>query len=1721
VVNPAPTIAGTPSNTVSTTVGRATSLRVNVLGGTGNRVISWTSPGAGITIDTSTVNSQNYLTLNVSNAVTVKTYTFTITATDSASVQVSGSFSVVINRWPLIGDSTLITSGMRLNLDPSTYSGSGTWADSSGNGFDAIPATASTTPTGTAPVFNSESGGYFSYSTSNQNLQTAAIGSMETFTVSVWLRVKTTSHTGNPAVIVENSSGNVNFLIQLFNGRVVGSYRTGANWIPDEAGFVPDLNTWMYVTYVVVKNGAASYSNLMYKNGVLQQTTASSAQPASNNGRIVIGRRWDANASTVNGDIGPVNIYNRSLSTSEILQNYNVQASRFFSTNSGSGSTTITQGVAGSISSVNATQGTDTKTFTITNASAGVTIDTSTANAFTLNLANTLTSTSTTVARTITETVTATDATGATTSRVYTITVNPPIRVESSTSTLTTNSGIVAWDTFTATQGTGNKAFTLAGTPSIAGFTMTQSSNRAVLKVETTVNPGTYTLTITATDEVGAVTSITKTVVVNAQPTISGFANIAGTTGYAFSSQNYSAANGTGTLTFSITTVPFTVGRNTSGITLSANTGSPTINVASSVEVDTYTVTVRVTDSVTAFGTFVVTLRVNAVATLSGSRTLSKVYGEDLSQVYTTSGGTQPFNLFSSSICTSEKSTYSDSGVTYTVEKFNGTGDCNWIAPANVTSATVLVVGGGGGGGSRHQGGGGGGGVMYATNYSLTPGNPYALSVGAGGAGAVGGASGGNGTTGQNSFFGGSSGSTSVVANGGGGSSANGGSGGGSSYQTAAAGTATPGSTAGVSRSAGASTMTVNGVVATVTAYGQAGAVGRGDGDCKPFNASPARGWCGGGGGGALTPGTIPAVNSSPQWRAGNGGNGVELSIIGSPLNYAGGGGGGAGSDTNPYANAAACLADSPREGFGGAGGGGNGSRCVSAATNGTAGLGGGGGGGGYGYGLGNENARGGNGGSGTVIVRYVTPAVDTQTARITMDTLSVTPAGLIRLNAPRLLAVGTYTQTITAKDSAASPVTTLATVTLTVTKATPTLSLSLPGSVATAKYGNPVTISAIATTAGNIAFVNGSSNITACTAVATTAGLATCSWTPTVVGSTTLRATLTPTDTANFNSSAQVNLSITVTKADTLTVTVASQTLTYTASAALVTRAFTTTGLVAIDSLTAISMLYSGTANTGTSRSATTAPTDAGTYTIAPNFPADASAYTFVAGSLGTTSAVSNYESVTVVAGTLTINRAPQVMTFRYPDTNTATYSPAGTTTPSATTRLDSAARTYSSSTLTKCTIDSSTAVISIVEAGSCQVRMAVAQTFNYLADTATVTVTINKAPRTFSLTPAVSTVKYAESTTVTATLSGGAADGTITYTLGSPAGCTFDPLTRELVATSGTIQCPLTATISEGINYRAETATAISLNIVRANAPVITVDTITALSHTPGVRALITPTFTVSGLKNSDAANSMTFTYSFVSNPFETFAYSDTRTPIDAGTYRITPSALTLSTGLMSNYETPTYAASAINFIINRINQETITVINTNGEIEVPFTLTTSGGSTGGALTYAKVSGDSCSVSGSSLSATAAGLCVITVTMAGNRNYLPITSETITVRVRNFVIIVATAPTNTTTGITIAPVTPITKGPSVCTSGCVPRITGADVYDIVEGDLIILTGLSFQGVTKVFFNIYTEAPNFNVDTDTQISVRVPALPLGDATIEVVSPGGTSNRLFDFVILP
>src|SRR5690606_28610104 len=130
-----------------------------------------------------------------------------------------------------------------------------------------------------------------------------------------------------------------------------------------------------------------------------------------------------------------------------------------------------------------------------------------------------------------------------------------------------------------------------------------------------------------------------------------------------------------------------------------------------------------------------------------------------------------------SAITTTETSLSVSHSMVYT------SGSGTWTAPAGVTSVKVECWGGGGGGGASTSAGwsGGGGGEYASEVISVTPGNGYAYSVGAGGAGADGPPSDFTGDDGGNSTFGG----TIVVAHGGaGGLGATGGAGGTGSSNT-------------------------------------------------------------------------------------------------------------------------------------------------------------------------------------------------------------------------------------------------------------------------------------------------------------------------------------------------------------------------------------------------------------------------------------------------------------------------------------------------------------------------------------------------------------------------------------------------------------------------------------------------------------------------------------------------------------------------------------------------------------------------------------------------------------------------------------------------------------------------------------------------------------------------------------------------------------------------
>jgi hypothetical protein len=240
--------------------------------------------------------------------------------------------------------------------------------------------------------------------------------------------------------------------------------------------------------------------------------------------------------------------------------------------------------------------------------------------------------------------------------------------------------------------------------------------------------------------------------------------------------------------------------------------------------------------------------------------------------------------------------------------------------PTRATTVNYLIVAGGGAGGGGNGGGGGGAGGLLSGTISVTPGSPYTITVGAGGATQT-----ANGTP---------STALTLTATGGGGGSGE--TGPGPSPITS------PGGSGGGGGSAGGTSHTGGQGITSPVRQGYPGGNGLTDG-------GPAR--YGGGGGGAGGAGTTGAPA-----QGGPGGIGFASNIAGTSTYYAGGGGGG------NYSG--------PGFGVGGTGGGGNGGLGTSPSpgSSGQAYRGGGGGGGGNSYPTG-----GASGGGGVVIISYPT----------------------------------------------------------------------------------------------------------------------------------------------------------------------------------------------------------------------------------------------------------------------------------------------------------------------------------------------------------------------------------------------------------------------------------------------------------------------------------------------------------------------------------------------------------------------------------------------------------------------------------------------------------------------------------------------------------------------------------------------------------------------------
>jgi len=248
----------------------------------------------------------------------------------------------------------------------------------------------------------------------------------------------------------------------------------------------------------------------------------------------------------------------------------------------------------------------------------------------------------------------------------------------------------------------------------------------------------------------------------------------------------------------------------------------------------------------------------------------------------------------------------------------------NWTVPAGVSSVNVLIVAGGGGGGSSNSlktgGAGGGGGVVVATNYTVTPSSTISVGTGAGGFGGncANGLRGGNSSFGSLTAIGGGWGSGCSATEG------TGGSGGGGHFRAGARTTQTT--------SPGTSSNGVN-----ITAYGNTGGSG----------SSGDYGYGGGGGGGGATQVGGDGTGSGGTGRGGNGGEGIANSFrTDSPIVYGSGGGGGGNATGGIGGTNAGNGCGTDTSGVGGingvnetGGGGGGGMKCQVSAGRGGSGI--------------------------------------------------------------------------------------------------------------------------------------------------------------------------------------------------------------------------------------------------------------------------------------------------------------------------------------------------------------------------------------------------------------------------------------------------------------------------------------------------------------------------------------------------------------------------------------------------------------------------------------------------------------------------------------------------------------------------------------------------------------------------------------------------------------
>lgn len=225
---------------------------------------------------------------------------------------------------------SIVTDGLVMNLDSGFLDSyplvGNTWYDFSNNSNNGTLVN--------SPTFavDANDGGLLDFNGTDEHVSIDDFsgGALTNFTVSAWFKLDSIPSSGViPQIFTEKyvDTANINFMLgfcaPVWDGKITGGFFVFGDGFKVPTGFTPSVGVWYNAT--VTYDGSTV---ILYKNGIQESTLSTSVTPLSSGLGYYIGRRWDA-LETIDGKIPIVKVYNRALSSTEVLKDYNAIAPRF------------------------------------------------------------------------------------------------------------------------------------------------------------------------------------------------------------------------------------------------------------------------------------------------------------------------------------------------------------------------------------------------------------------------------------------------------------------------------------------------------------------------------------------------------------------------------------------------------------------------------------------------------------------------------------------------------------------------------------------------------------------------------------------------------------------------------------------------------------------------------------------------------------------------------------------------------------------------------------------------------------------------------------------------------------------------------------------------------------------------------------------------------------------------------------------------------------------------------------------------------------------------------------------------------------------------------------------------------------------------------------------------------------------------------------------------